>query len=454
MATRHHILLAEADGWRVGTVAGGKVAWSDVPPPEPDSGDTPADALARTLRHNGYRGAGVCVAIDGASIFAARCSTEGLPSRQRRDALRYRLEEQLPLDAESISADFVPLRGGLCLGVAAETAPLADLLDGLDARGVDVAAIVPAAFLAGEEALRRSRLATLAAIAWSEESFELLRLREGKPAALYAADSPESLRLRLRADLLGEPPAEQDSAVLIGEHLDESLRQELASAGLELARAEESPRDLAAFAARRVLRGRRGWVNLRQDALALEDPWKPVRRPLQLAAALAAILLIALSAVFYLRTRGYNQHAEQYDDQQATVFGLLYPNRPVPAYVKPYLQTELRKLSGLSGADVEVPARPRAMEDLCRILANLPPTMRLRILELRVSPTTVLIEGEVRSHTDAQVIFQALQEEGFDVTQPDTERLREKGVAFTLTGKPGRPQTAARSADPAPGSTQ
>lgn len=454
MAARHHILLAEADRWHVGTVAAGKVTWSDVPPPEPDSGDTPADALARTLRQSGYHGEGLCLALDGSSVFAARLSTEGIPSRQRRDALRYRLEEQLPLDAEGTTADFVSLGGGVSLGIATHTQSLGDLLDDLDGRGVDVAVIAPAAFLACQEALRRNGPAEIAAIAWSEESFELLRLRDGKPAALYAADSAESLRLRLRADLLGEPPAEQGTAVLIGEHLGESLRQELTSAGLELARAEESPRDLAAFAARHVLRGRRGWANLRQDALALEDPWKPVRRPLQLAAALAAILLIALSAVFYLRTREYNQRAEQYDDRQATVFGLLYPNRPVPAYVKPYLQTELRKLSGLSGADVEVPARPRAMETLCRILANLPPTMRLRILELRVSPTTVLIEGEVRSHTDAQVIFQALQEEGFDVTQPDTERLREKGVAFTLTGKPGRPQTAARSADPAPGSPQ
>lgn len=454
MAARHSILLAEADCWRVGTVAAGKVTWSDVPPPEPDSGDTPADALARTLRQNGYHGEGLCLALDGSSVFAARLSTEGIPSRQRRDALRYRLEEQLPLDAESTTADFVSLGGGVSLGIATQTQSLRDLLDGLDGRGVDVAAIVPAAFLTCQEALRRNGPAEIAAIAWGEGSCELLRLRDGKPAALYAADSDEALRLRLRADLLATPTGEDSRALLIGDNLDESLREELASAGLEVNRAEQSPRDLAAFAARHVLRGRRGWVNLRQDALGLEDPWKPVRRPLHVAAALAAVLLIALSTVFYLRTREYNQRAEQYDDRQATVFGLLYPNRPVPAYVKPYLKTELRKLSGLSGADVEVPARPRAMETLCRILANLPPSMRLRILELRVSPTTVLIEGEVRSHTDAQVIFQALQEEGFDVTQPDTERLREKGVAFTLTGKPGRPQTAARSTDAPGGSSQ
>jgi hypothetical protein len=453
MAARHYILLARLDRWQVGVVAGGKVAWSDVPAPEPDSGDTPADAMARTLRQSGYRGEGVCVAIDGASVFAARVSTEGIPSRQRREALRYRLEEQLPLDAEGTTADFVPLGGGVSLGIAAETAPLRDLLDGLDARGVEVAAIAPAGFLACEEALRRQGAAEIAAIVWDEGSRELLRLRAGKPAALYAAGSDEALRLRLRADLLGSPAGENSRALLLGDG-SESIENELTSAGVEIVRSEESPRDLAALAARRVLRGRRGWANLRQDALGLEDPWKPVRRPLQLAAVLAALLLIAVSAVFYLRTREYNQRAEQYDDRQATVFGLLYPNRPVPAYVKPYLQTELRKLSGLSGADVEVPARPRAMETLCRILANLPPSMRLRILELRVSPTTVLIEGEVRSHTDAQVIFQALQEEGFDVTQPDTERLREKGVAFTLTGKPGRPQTATRSGGTSGGSTQ
>ncbi len=76
----------------------------------------------------------------------AKVSAAGLPRRGRETALGFRLEEQLPLAIEELTADFVE-DAEVCLGVAVETKKIAAIVDSLESRGISVTSICPAALL-------------------------------------------------------------------------------------------------------------------------------------------------------------------------------------------------------------------------------------------------------------------------------------------------------------------
>jgi len=54
-----------------------------------------------------------------------------------------------------------------------------------------------------------------------------------------------------------------------------------------------------------------------------------------------------------------------------------------------------------------------------------------------VDPSSILIEGQARSHGDAEIIARSLSRAGLPTDPPRTERLAGRGVSFTLTGSPG-----------------
>ena len=110
-----------------------------------------------------------------------------------------------------------------------------------------------------------------------------------------------------------------------------------------------------------------------------------------------------------------------------------------------------------------MPRQVSALEMLRQVIANLPDKVRLRVTELSIGPSEVVLEGETRSYTDAETINRALARAGLAMEAPHTERQSTGGVSFTLMGKPAegapersqatRPSDANRSdanGEPAP----
>ena len=112
--------------------------------------DETADAVAAALKTAGYRFEPVLLAIPSHWCLCASVTTAGLPRKERRRAMIYRLEEKLPLAAEDVVADFLPAAPACDqnLGVCVQKQTVATLVDALEAKGVAIASICPAALLA------------------------------------------------------------------------------------------------------------------------------------------------------------------------------------------------------------------------------------------------------------------------------------------------------------------
>jgi hypothetical protein len=166
----------------------------------------------------------------------------------------------------------------------------------------------------------------------------------------------------------------------------------------------------------------------------MPNPWKQVAGLVKSAMILAILFLTALTAMFYWRGMRYNDTADDLREIQSATCRRLYPNTTVPPNVKSRLKSEFARLSGISGAGQSMPEEPCALNTLRLIIANLPPAVRLRMDKMSIEPHSIRIEGQTRTHSDAEIIARALKEGGLAVTPPRTEQLVRGGVGFRLVG--------------------
>ena len=131
MAREKLLLALEAGRWRVACVRGGQVEVRDVAA-APGQGPLDAvEALAEALDALDCNGAAVCLGLPSDWVLAGRIECDGLPRKDRRSAYLYRLEEQFPLPAEKLTAEFMGVVAGKALGLAVETARVRAVLDRL-----------------------------------------------------------------------------------------------------------------------------------------------------------------------------------------------------------------------------------------------------------------------------------------------------------------------------------
>jgi hypothetical protein len=440
MKTAEWLIACEPDAWHLARAA------DDGAEPRAvrRGGEDEAERLAAAAAEMGYDGRAVCLSLPSEMVFSAEIDTAGLPRRQRHRAMLYRLEEHLPLDAEDLTAGFIPAGAGRALGVAVRTRPVADLIETLTRAGLEVGSVRPTALLALWSAFRadgREPTARFAVVA-GKGSADVFRLSEAGPAAWCSVGvGPEQLRRAVRAELLARPEDRPTAWLVVG-----ALPVEAAAAlEAELGQPPDStgdapPLEMAAQAARSALsEGQAGWVELRRGQLSGGSPWARFHAALKAAAVLAVLLPAVLLAGLLWRSHRYEAVATGHGRMQQQIFAELYPNQQVPLEVRSRLASEHKRLAGISGSGTRLPARPCALAALRRVVAHLPGDVRLRIERIDVRPDVVHVHGQARGHGDAERICQKLRQAGFEVGSPSTELLVGGGVSFTVVLTRPRP---------------
>ncbi len=411
-----------------------------------DTGADRADAIHKVLATVDYDGSGICLGLPSSQVQSAQVLCDGLPRKGRQAALLYRLEEHLPLDAESLTADFLPPEGGRTLGVAVETQGLRRLLDRLTEVGVEVEAVCPTALLALWQLVEGPEERADFVLLDFPDRIDVFRMDGPRPIAWYVAPAEAAEVSRtIQACLLAHPAEPESEIDLVAGPLPPDFLS-LVSDGTGVACRrveEESCVSPAAQAAKALLAGDgAGWVNLRRDALAMPDRLGRLRRPIQTAVVLALLLLGTLIGGSWWRASRYQAEADRIIGSQRAIFGRLYPNTAVPTGVRRWLASEASQLTGLSGTGDAVPGRTAALDTLRQVAEGLPADVRFRMVLLRIEPTDILLEGQARSHADAETIARGIAKKGYAMEPPRTESLAKGGVSFTLIGKPAAPDAA------------
>ncbi|MCX5647498.1 MAG: type II secretion system protein GspL [Planctomycetota bacterium] len=433
----------ESGGWSVLRVTEDEILLREVAATEDEA--NVGQAVAESLKELGYQGQAICLGLPAEMVLAAEIDASGLPRRNRRSAMVYRLEELVPCEAERLTADFLALPGGRAFAAAVETDRVRAILDRLAPAGVEVGAVCPTALLALQEAVAPRQDPCEYVLVAGPQAVNVFRMSDGRPTAWYTAppQAPELVRL-FQADLLARPAeGERLSARVIG-----SLPPDIAAAvehettlALQATDAGPSALETAARGAVAVLQGRREpWADFRRDALAAPNRWRRLAAPVATAAALALVLIAAIGGLSYWRSLRYDRLARRLEGEMRAIYQNLYPNQQVPVQVERRLRSELARLAAVSGVGGALPNRPSALVMLRDAASALPKDLRVRIVEARMDSGGLLLEGETRSHTDAEAVAQALGRSGaFSIEPPRTEHLAKGGVTFTVVGEP-RPE--------------
>lgn len=404
-----------------------------------DTQDMP-QKIVEAVRNSCCIGASICLGLPSEMVFSAEieCPTK-IPRRQKHNTMLYRLEEQLPLNAEDLTADFLPPIGGRALGLSIETRKIAGLIDALCEAGFEVSAVCPTSLLSLWSAVHEGKVQAdyILLQTFFGPGIDVFRMTGSQPVRWYSScEDTAAVVGCIQADLLANPvETESPEGIAMGGIDDSTISAITEATGIRLtANGEQSPLQLASQAAGNLIAGQAaGWVDFRRDALAPKSSWGRLARPMQTAAVMGCILLVVLAGTFLWRGMQYDSISENYSRQQISEYQKLYKHGRVPTSIVSRLQSEAKRLAGKSGLQ-GVPTQVNALETLKQITGNLPANIRLRIVSMRMDDNGFLIQGQTRTHSDAELIVRAINNGGLSAQPPKSEQLANGGVSFTITG--------------------
>jgi len=392
--------------------------------------------LSQVLEGFDYRGQDLCLALDSNRVLSAKIHCGDLPRRQRRAAMEFRLEEYLPLEIEQVALAFIPPTGGHCLGLAVESQPLERLLDELAKRQIEVASICPIALLAIWPYLRQP--AKSLRYVWLNRSgvIDLFVLSDSIPIGWSSSTSVERTLQSLHAHMSMQSAISEKKSALVISDVDLALPDPIeALLDVKSITVDDDGLSLALLvAATQRMAGKPvGWVDFRAGNLTRKNQWSRMGKLVNAAVVIGVSFLISLASLLLLRTSEFNAISNEYEAMQQQHYRLLYPDRQMPVNVKARLKSDLARLQGVSGLTGDMPSQPIALETLRNVMASLPAgEVTLRITHIQIGPRRVRLEGQARSHTDAEVISRHIQRAGLETDAPQSESLKDGGVSFTI----------------------
>jgi hypothetical protein len=431
------IFFVSDTNWRLCALVGGTPKYVDVSLAPDATAQHRAEKVSAALQSFGYAGEPAILAVPSSWCYAASIATDDLPKNDRK-AMVYRLEEKLPLAAESLIADFIlsdpPQRA---LGISISTDLLKDLVEGLEAVGVSIQCISPAALLAAQgipPVDGQDPYILLCADATDDQSqLSLIAFESGRPVnwALLPADVTDiKLQLELVAlDVGGSPHVE---ACGVDADLVDNLTE---ATGLIISVRDETVTEAAAHFATEIVAGRqRPWVDFRRGPLAIADSLGLHRRPINALLAAAAAMFIVFAGMMFFRGWRYDHAARAADVQLAEEFHQQFPGFAAPGNVRAVVESEYRKSRVRSGGSLPPEASRSALQTLHDVLDKLPGEGRFTIDRASFDDQGFQMEGRLKSYEDVDVIANAARQSGMTVDPPQARKDSQGLWSFTLHG--------------------
>lgn len=385
--------------------------------------DTSQDYSDEQQQPSKRTGSGTCVL--GVPSSWCLCGTVTVPEltpRQQRTAMLYALEEKLPVPAEDVVADFV-VAGDKALGIAVEIDRLRGLVNALEDQGIAVDAICPTALLALQH-LYENNGSDASTIAWRD------------PDGLNLFEFDAEGRLEHWRWFANSGDAFDSLAELSDAEKKFITQNQDGAASAELIQTTDLL-EAASLMADQIHTGKADpFLNLRRDALDASDRMRRVRAHLLAAMTAAAVLLLSILVTCWWRAHQYQQAQHGYESTVTALYHDTFGNQPRPTSVKRRFDTRLRELRGLRGEQVDDASELQttsALWLLSDMLERLPTDRRLCLLDISIEQDRLTLTGQVRNHSDADLIASALRQDGrFEVEPPSTSNLKDGGVSFTL----------------------
>ena len=422
------VIFVGDDGWKIARAD----SFIDVPITAGASTDQIASAIKATF-NSSTRSA--ILALPASQCFSATVSLAGLPTRNRRSGMLYRLELLLPLTAEEIVADYILDEPDSAFAICLPLTSVKPTIDALELAGIRIESVIPTPIYAVAGVLNTEKATQLDAIIWqSKDMVQMFTLRESHITGWY----------NLRSDVddlhwhINQCFASRTTPVsVLVCNVEPAMLASLKSfTFLKVIVREHLTMETAFISALVNAVGRP--VDLRRDGLAPTDSLRVIRRPLIEAVMAMMLLVVCVCSSAGWRAHRLEQVATKYREQQADLFRAVFPGRTVPANIVSRLRSEERRLKSNDSPSGESSLSQTLMPTLQSVLsavASLPADIRLKVQDLRLDDDRFSLEGTVRSRSDLDRLTDALrQQPNLQVDAPQTEQIPGKGLQINMSG--------------------
>jgi hypothetical protein len=438
MASQPFILLVTDDAWQACTLEAGEPVVAEIPFPQGASVVDKAKIVAAALQEIGYAGQGTILALPSSWCYAASISTDDLPPGDRK-AMLFRMEEKLPVAAESLIADFVagPEGSNHALGVSVSIDSIKGWVDALEKAGVAVQSITPKGLLAAQ-GLPPTGQGDPHVLLCADEGpagaqLSLISVEASRPTtwALVASDL-DDIKFQLNLAMVESALAPHVEACGVPEKLVGAIVDQTS---VLIESREESVLVAALQCAAGIAAGRiRPWFELRRGELAIEDPLRLYRKPLNALLASAALVLIVFAGVMFYRGYQYESVVRAADAQVADTFSKQFPGWAIPANVRAVVDSEHRKLGAWTGSALPVQATRSALQTLRDVLERLPFNQHFTIDHANFDEGSFVLDGRLRSYEQLDAMAAAARGAGMTVDPPQARKDAQGYWVFSLRG--------------------
>ena len=363
-----------------------------------------------------------------------------IDTRDRR-SLIYELENHLPIDAESMAADFsmLPagdhedprLHGRSVSAVAVEVDDWKPLANKLESADIPVTHIIPSAILAMASVHEKHAFVGVSSLMLCHgDHADLITLADDRISSWkYGKIQATSLERHKSLDL---PESIQTLVVDCTEAQASLIRDKIGPVQI----APDSFVTHCLEGAHTVLSKPASIpFNLRRDDLASEDPLRPINRQLSwLAFAVAACLLAMIFGSWWRTTRLEKRISDNLRAQSAA-FKQSFPDTRVPASLLRRVRSEHSRIMGSRNATQQIEAPNSATAVMFGLLASLPSDIRVRISSIDIRNGDLDLTFQVQHFVEAGIVAEALSQGGFDVSQPATAQKDAKTFESTIQAK-------------------
>ncbi|QDU34571.1 hypothetical protein KS4_26410 [Poriferisphaera corsica] len=393
------------------------------------------------------------LSLPSAWCYTATVRQDVTNKRPRYETMLYQFEEFLPMDAEMLTASFeTDIQQRSSIGCAVETKPIVQILTKLESKGIAVGCICPTIMLVYHALLKQKVLqpeCRWLLIAEPNDAVSVVEIKNRKILhwrLLDVSDLSENEYFSAESIKSGAP------VNILSVELPDRILDDLKSKdNLKINIVAKDVQSLVAEGALALQQDESLPIfNLLRGELAPRSSLQRYCFPIAYFLVSLILLLMSMVMVLNLRSNQYSQRISTSHEALTNLYQQSFPGKSVPLGVMGRLESEYRKVKGISRQGNVAPKPRSALDALAQILNQIPDDIRFKLTELQIEPNQIRLYGSARSHVNANKIVGALGNgkavAGYTFELLRTENQTDRSVSFSIVGeKVTQPAYADRS---------
>lgn len=378
---------------------------------------TPRQLAESALELVADKRASIMLAVRSDQVMTAKLSPASDRVAGDREAMLFQLEEELPVRAEQLAADFMTSESST-LGVAIDASRYRPIVEAFDALGMRVTGIAPTATLIASELAPDVERDIDFLLFGNEDGCDLVQLNDRQPVNWWFENSVDNaFATELTVVTL---PFERSFKLL---NYSSATPPPAPNIAIETGKSDATDLQLLIRATGRITSGTSPWFDLRRGPLIVGDPHREIRWPLKVLVASLLLLMFSIGAALFIRAGQFETEMAELHDSQRQLIAEVLPNQKIPAGgILSRLKSHVKTMRGAREKAQNVELSQSSVLILQHFMQAMSNASNFEVRNASVENGELDVDVVVNSFAAVNELMGTLQQHGFEMSPPSSEQ--------------------------------